>query len=152
MQIAYIILYVLYLPDQQLPQIRPTFPPIFLAITRCAAIKRTSLPAVNLINGVIDVSSHHVPVMDTKRVRANDPCPPTIVRIPRINRREQISATKDNRWSMYWRKRSKSTNFLHQNHSRDRSIGRLLFPRDMKSRSLSTWKSLSRFFVIIKYF
>lgn len=76
MQIACIyISYVLYLPDQQLPQIRPTFPPIFLAITRCAAIERTSFPAVNLNSGAIDV---HVPVMGTDRVRANDPCPSTM--------------------------------------------------------------------------
>jgi len=58
-------IYVLYLPDQQLPQIKPTFPPIFLAITRCAAIKRSLLPAVNLNSSVIDVLPRHVPVMGT---------------------------------------------------------------------------------------
>lgn len=58
-----------YLPDQQLPQIKPTFPPIFLANTR-AAIERTSLLAVNLISGVIDVPSSHVPVMGTDRDRS----------------------------------------------------------------------------------
>lgn len=61
----FVDLYVLYLPDQQLPQIKPTFPPIFLAITRCAAIERSLLPAVNLISSVIDVLSRHVPVMGT---------------------------------------------------------------------------------------
>jgi len=67
--------YILYLPDQQLPQIKPTFPPIFLAITRCAAIERSLLPAVNLISSVIDVLSRHVPVMGTV---ANDSCPPRV--------------------------------------------------------------------------
>lgn len=61
----FVDLYVLYLPDQQLPQIKPTFPPIFLVITRCAAIERSLLPAVNLISSVIDVLSRHVPVMGT---------------------------------------------------------------------------------------
>lgn len=96
-EIAYIILYVLYLPDQQLPQIKPTFPPIFLANTR-AAIERTSLLAVNLISGVIDVPSSHVPVMGTDRERSLSAY--NIVRTPRINRREQISATKGILWSI----------------------------------------------------
>lgn len=97
-KIAHIILYVLYLPDQQLPQIRPTFPPIFLANTRCTTIDKTSLLTVNLISGVIDVPSSHVLVMGTDRERSLSAY--NIVRIPRINRREQISATKGNRWSI----------------------------------------------------
>lgn len=46
--------YLLYLPDQQLLHIEPTFPPIFLAITRCAAMRRLLLPAVSL-DSVMDV-------------------------------------------------------------------------------------------------
>lgn len=52
----FVRVYSLYLPDQQLLHIRPTFPPIFLAITRCAAMRRPLLPAVSL-DSVMDVLS-----------------------------------------------------------------------------------------------
>lgn len=50
------LIYLLYLPDQQLLHIKPTFPPIFFAITRCAVMRGSSLPVVSLDN-VLDVLS-----------------------------------------------------------------------------------------------
>lgn len=128
----YADLYVLYFPDQQLPQIKPTFPPIFLAITRCAAIERSLLPAVNLISSVIDVLSRHVLVMGTVASRT------ILVRHVRTTSCPVMSRANRQPRSTHRCERSKSTVFSPPPRLSDRSTDRVL----KSPRKCRTWKSL----------